>query len=84
MKSMFVFCTDAGKCIPLNVSPLASLQCSTDPAHQDQRCTLRCKENARFISLPGNEVIVTCGPATHFEWKLSGGNVTEIPTCSGV
>ncbi|KAL8565421.1 hypothetical protein ACOMHN_029114 [Nucella lapillus] len=75
-------CIQSQLCIPLRVPPLASLSCQGSAgAQREQRCTMRCKSKSRFISLPRQEVSLTCGPSTQYEWLVNGGNAS-VPTCS--
>ncbi|PVD33225.1 hypothetical protein C0Q70_04476 [Pomacea canaliculata] len=75
-------CVDADQCLPLREVPMSVLQCSPpDPRRKQQRCTLRCQPKARFTSLPGNEVVLTCSSASNYQWRVEGAN-TSIPACS--
>ncbi|KAK7486426.1 hypothetical protein BaRGS_00022350 [Batillaria attramentaria] len=75
-------CVQAQQCIPLKISSPATLDChGTHLSRREQRCTLSCPQNARFVSRPGSHVTVTCGFTTNYRWLVNGRNDT-IPTCS--
>ncbi|XP_042211424.1 signal peptide, CUB and EGF-like domain-containing protein 1 isoform X2 [Homarus americanus] len=77
-------CLPVDKCAPLRNPTKAEVSCyHLEDYSYEERCTVRCREGATFISGPHEYYVFTCGRHTAFTWTAQPDTLnTSFPSCS--